>query len=365
MRKILSTFIISYLFLAVFPKISLPLYAVDCSAVTIGGNLDITTSCTFSGTVNGVDSGTGTQNSALLSVGSTGTLTVNPSQQIGMGTLSLQTGGAIVLFDGGSLSFGKPICTTDADSDGYPSSTTQIISSTAPPNARRRNVMTTITNIDSNDTFSCPNNSNPAGLCNLCSIGNVANQVDGQDLFGDCLQTFNSCNGAGSCSLHAKRVFISSQTYNGNLGNLTGADSKCQSLANNAGLNSSWKAWLSSTTISTSSRMNQSSLPYVLVNGQTKIADNWSSLIDGNLDNPILLSETGQNLGSNLRVWTNTTSNGNIYSTSNQSSCTNWTSVLSSRNARIGINSLNSSGEWTDSADKDCNSNSHLYCFEQ
>ena len=43
-----------------------------------------------------------------------------------------------------------------------------------------------------------------------------------------------------------KKVFISSQTYVGNLGGLAGADQLCQRLASTAGLTGTFKAFLSS-----------------------------------------------------------------------------------------------------------------------
>ncbi len=315
--------------------------------------------------MNGVDSGTGTQNTAILSISSPGSLTVGAIQQIGFGNLSVNTGGTLVIFDGGTLNIGMPIWMTDADGDGYPTNTTQILSNTTPLNARRRNFMTSVTITDSNESTTCPDNTNPAGTCNFCNQGIIANQADNQDIFSECALAFNKCNGSGTCTLHAKKVFISSQIYNGNMGNLTGTDSKCQTLANTAGLGNTWKAWASNTSTNAFSRLNQSTLPYILVDNLTKIADNWATLIDGNLDNPILLSETGQNLGTNLRVWTNTKFDGSIFSTSSQSTCTNWTLATPSRIARVGVNSLNSSIDWTDSENNACNTSNHLYCFEQ
>jgi len=42
-----------------------------------------------------------------------------------------------------------------------------------------------------------------------------------------------------------KKVFVSSQTYVGNLGGVAGADSLCQGLATAAGLTGTFKAFLS------------------------------------------------------------------------------------------------------------------------
>jgi cysteine-rich repeat protein len=67
-------------------------------------------------------------------------------------------------------------------------------------------------------------------------------------------------------------VFVTSEIYTGNLGGLAGADAKCQSLADAAGLPGNYMAWLSTGASSPSTRFTQSPNPYVLVNG-TKVAD--------------------------------------------------------------------------------------------
>src|SRR4029077_17175057 len=75
-----------------------------------------------------------------------------------------------------------------------------------------------------------------------------------------------ACHVPGSNSI----VFVSSATYGGgNLGGLTGADPKCQSLATAAVLPGTYKAWLSDDTTSAASRLTHSTNPYVLVDGKT------------------------------------------------------------------------------------------------
>lgn len=53
-----------------------------------------------------------------------------------------------------------------------------------------------------------------------------------------------------------KTVFVTSQTYTGNLGGLAGADAQCNLLAKAAGLEGSYLAWLSDATESPSTRFN-------------------------------------------------------------------------------------------------------------
>jgi hypothetical protein len=46
---------------------------------------------------------------------------------------------------------------------------------------------------------------------------------------------------------------------------LSGADAKCQSEANTAGLSGTYKAWLSSTTTNAANRLNHATVPYKMM----------------------------------------------------------------------------------------------------
>src|ERR1051326_3970478 len=50
---------------------------------------------------------------------------------------------------------------------------------------------------------------------------------------------------AGSQCVAGFRVFVSSTTYDGNLGGFDGAAAKCQAVATAAGLGGTWAAWIS------------------------------------------------------------------------------------------------------------------------
>lgn len=201
-----------------------------------------------------------------------------------------------------------------------------------------------------------------------------------------------------------KRVFVTSQTYNGDLktagsakglgtasDGLDGADKICQSHANAASLGGTWKAWLSRYQVSSASRINpggNSSLgPFKLLDGRT-VANNWTELIDGSIDNPINFTETRSTItreSPNIAVWTHTLSNGSpqfIQTIGSpfppfQTACA--TSVLSptsawsdnSQNISAGIGSAISfeDGQWTNIQVAGfifigCNSEARLYCFE-
>ena len=173
-------------------------------------------------------------------------------------------------------------------------------------------------------------------------------------------------NAFGSASatptpIPAKKVFITSTTYNGNLGGLSGADAKCQARATAADLGGNWKAWLSDNTTSASSRLTHSTLPYKLINGST-IANNWSDLIDGTLQNPINITETGSFQGN--YVYSGTNSNGEIMNPGT-SKCADWTVS----NVANGPGLLGHSGytdyRWSWGTSYSCANQYPLYCIEQ
>lgn len=157
-----------------------------------------------------------------------------------------------------------------------------------------------------------------------------------------------------------KYVFVTSETYNGNLGGLSGADTNCQNLANTAGLSGTFKAWLSDGTTSASSRLEHASISYKLTNG-TKIADDWSDLTNSSIVAGIQINESGGTVGSSY-VATNTEYNGNISPDSYH--CNNWTSNQNSDFALAG-NTNNTDRGWTYSSAPRCDSSFRLYCFQQ
>lgn len=174
----------------------------------------------------------------------------------------------------------------------------------------------------------------------------------------------------------AKRVFVTSTIYTGNLGGLAGADSQCQTRANAASLGGTWRAWLSDSSQSPSNRFIQSSGPYRLLNGTT-IANSWSDLTDGILAAPINISELGTTPpntvdicgiglgGSN--VYTGTTAQGTLFNPGNPFICNNWSTSSSSVWADFGA-TVRTNTEWSNicyAGSANCSQFARLYCFEQ
>ncbi len=160
------------------------------------------------------------------------------------------------------------------------------------------------------------------------------------------------------------RVFVTSDSWNGDLGGLAGADTKCQAAANNANLGGTWKAWLSTDTTSASSRLYHSSIPYKLINGQT-VSNDWDELTTGFLPpvylrNPISRTELNA-VPPEPYVFTNTLVNG---ASVGNNDCSDWQSTIGT--PLLGF-STDQSGGWTNSGPLNAcgNLDNHLYCFEQ
>lgn len=158
----------------------------------------------------------------------------------------------------------------------------------------------------------------------------------------------------------ARRVFITSTSYNGNLGGLAGADAKCQARANAVNLGGTWKAWLSDSTGSPSTRFTKENLPYKNLNGEI-IANSWSDLTDGSIQKSIAWTEL-KTVHAGW-VWTNTNVSGISNSFDN---CSNWTVATSPYTGWIGSgNFIPPGSKWTIDAKLDCLNQARLYCFEQ
>lgn len=216
-----------------------------------------------------------------------------------------------------------------------------------------------------------PANTLPGGkACSPADINKdgFINQTD-----VDCLKSvyFQSCT-AGPTPAPAKRVFVTSTTSNGNMGGLSGADTICQNRAGAAGLDGTWKAWLSDSTTSAASRLSHANIPYKTLDGKT-IANNWADLTDGSLQN--LVTRTQKNTNYYSGVWTGTNADGSVTASTGQANhCSNWTSDSSTDyELFIGAAGNNQTSYYWTRVDINlfpvsffgCNNSNALYCFEQ
>jgi hypothetical protein len=158
----------------------------------------------------------------------------------------------------------------------------------------------------------------------------------------------------------AKRVFVTSEQWAGNLGGLGGADNLCKQAAESAGLgNVEWRAWLSTKDTNAVTRLEYLG-PYALLNGSL-IANSPADLIAGP-KSPINWTEkkaAATTDPAQAAVWTGTDSNG-VAMTNN---CAGW--ILSAFYSAGYVGSLLSVGTtWTYAAGRQCSQPAHLYCFE-
>ncbi len=188
-----------------------------------------------------------------------------------------------------------------------------------------------------------------------------------------------------------KRVFLSSLSYQGDLGDLAGAHAKCQSLADAELLGGTWKAWIainSGSRPATNFSAKSKFVGWRLLDGSL-VADSFGDLIANGPSNPIFLTEDGSFPASDIEVWTNVEMDGDpIGFGGEDTTCSFWTDNTVAFGAAtglaspslgvppicIGFENLKEGGDpvtpenfWTycrhDFAS--CDVPKHLYCFEQ
>jgi hypothetical protein len=160
-------------------------------------------------------------------------------------------------------------------------------------------------------------------------------------------------------------VFLTSSTHPGvGLGGLEGADDICQGLADDAGLEGTYKAWLSTDAESAADRLTHATVPYVLVDGPV-IADNWGDLVDGSLLAPIDRDEAGSQLPEESFdwAWTATAADGTFYGYD----CGDWADGTYSGYYGLAGYAHEVNSDWSQGAYSGfyCDGLWHLYCFEQ
>jgi len=181
-----------------------------------------------------------------------------------------------------------------------------------------------------------------------CDLGEADNEEDG-----------NACS--GSCKLDGKVIFVTSKLYNGDLGGLAGGDAECNALALEAGVANAgnFKAWLSGEGHSPASRMTHSEGRYVLLGGETIVADSWNDLTDGTLLGGIDRDEVGEFVAEG-DVWTGTHATG----LAAPNNCLGWTNASNGQGGLRGSVGV-LTAQWSENAVLECGYYTHLLCVEQ
>ncbi len=179
-------------------------------------------------------------------------------------------------------------------------------------------------------------------------------------------------------------MFVTGTSSGGNLGGLAGADATCNTRANAAGLKGTFQAWLCDGVTAPSDRSTKNTVPYKRTDGAT-IANNWTDLTDGGIQNAINRDESGSGVGSPYLPWTYVQTNGTCDNESYLSpgsgpcpafsncpmQCANnggnngWTSSSGwVQGSKGDVNSTG--GGWTDGVTGLCSTPSErFYCIEQ
>jgi hypothetical protein len=161
-----------------------------------------------------------------------------------------------------------------------------------------------------------------------------------------------------------KTVFVTSASFDGNLGGLTGADDKCQAEAEGPSSivpSGTYWAWLSDGSDSPYTGFTRSSHPYLLPDG-TKIAEDFADLTDGSILHTINIDPTGKALGLQL-FWTGTNPDGTTVQ--HFVTCNGWTDPLANSNGMAG-STVQTSSLWSAySSQIWCGRSLRLACFEQ
>ena len=161
-----------------------------------------------------------------------------------------------------------------------------------------------------------------------------------------------------------KRIFITHDTFLGNLANgggLAGGDKTCTLAAQAASLGGAWKAWASTTTANAIDRIADVG-PWFDLMG-TKIFENKEGLKTSPLAG-LWLDETGKGLASE-NIWTGTLFGGVFSTTPTEQACTDWTSTSMGDGAKIGQVGRQDGAAWTAYASTTCDQHAHLICIEQ
>jgi hypothetical protein len=157
-------------------------------------------------------------------------------------------------------------------------------------------------------------------------------------------------------------VFVTSEEYMADFGELTVADAHCDALAAQAGLAGTYVAWLSTSTVDARDRLPETSHGWARPDGLV-FALSRRSLIAGEILYPPRLDETGADSEESYPlVFTGTEADGTFYTGGRYDHCADWTSTDTGRLFRSGTPS---GGPllWTAGGGADCGARARLYCF--
>ena len=165
----------------------------------------------------------------------------------------------------------------------------------------------------------------------------------------------------------ARRIFVTSQLFDGDLGGLAGADAKCEAAASEAGLTregTTWVAWLSDANEAAGSRIGPAFTGWYvrLSEPPTAVAEGTAKFMSNDHLRPIMFDEHGQSMMDTIFVWTNTYPDGTPVQA--DKSCMSWTTD-SGVSGKAGEKTQLDAG-WSFKGDEHpCSFDLPLYCDER
>jgi len=173
------------------------------------------------------------------------------------------------------------------------------------------------------------------------------------------------------CATQDLIVFITAETFTGNLGGFAGAENKCNLAAAAAALPGTYLPWISDSTNSPNTLFNKDA-KWHLVTGHN-VAHSWMDLIVQNKREPFPLNQEILRTPINVdqygvthndgNPWTATEIGGDPMGAGNYD-CSEWTTNNDVATGWLGNRNFANS-EWTAWQLQQCNYLERLYCFQQ
>lgn len=149
-----------------------------------------------------------------------------------------------------------------------------------------------------------------------------------------------------------KLLFVTGDTWSGDLGGLSGADLKCNAEAKFRGYAGQFQAVLGSAQGRPQTRSNQYSVTY-LSSADEVLQTGFDELFMSGPDHAIVVDRS--------TAWTGLNSKGGL----SGEDCAGWTSDLPAQMGQAGYAEERGPGRWISGEAFSCNTHLRLYCIEQ
>ncbi|HEY0134522.1 MAG TPA: hypothetical protein VGB85_10590 [Nannocystis sp.] len=180
------------------------------------------------------------------------------------------------------------------------------------------------------------------------------------------------------CGFAGRRIFLSSQTFTGDMGTRAGADLACETMAYTAGLRHSerYRALLADASGGPNDFVQadpQDDRPFILPTGLV-LAASYPDLLASGPGEGVTTTEQGEVL-LETRVWTNVNPAGDAYLEEPASTCASWSSADGLKAARVGYNAVapgdaaalaewKTKKQWLSFSLEACSESFRIYCIE-